>query len=149
MGHTYSSLFYHFVWSTKDRAPIIKEYFQQRLYLYMGGIIRNENANLLSIGGMSDHVLLLIKTGTNHKIGSLIQKIKGSSSTFINQKYPSEKFAWQSGYGVFAASVSTLKIVHNYISNQEIHHKKISFEEEFRLLLDKHEIEYNKDFLFQ
>ena len=149
MGHTYSSLYFHVIWSTKDRKPIIKTSFRNKLYSYIGGIIKKEKTDLLSIGGISNHIHILIKTNTQNKISDLIQKIKGGSSAFINQTLPNEKFNWQSGYGIFAVSISKVDTVKQYIVNQELHHKKISYENEFEKLLDKHKIKYKKDFLFQ
>ena len=148
MAHTYSSLFFHVVWSTKDRMPIIKPLFRKRLFDYMGAIIKNDKGFLISIGGMPDHVHLLIKVSTQCSISDLIRKVKANSSKFINQIYPEVKFGWQSGYGAFSVSSSRINMVQNYILNQEDHHKVHSFEDEFRKLLEKHDIKYDNRFLF-
>ncbi len=150
MGHTYSSLHYHFIWSTKDRESIIKPIFQKRLYEYIGAIITKEKCNLISVGGISDHIHLLVRMSTQYPVSDLIRRVKANSSKFINQIFnPQIKFSWQSGYGAFAVSMSKLVAVQNYIENQEAHHKVNSFEDEFRSFLDKHAIKYDKNFLFQ
>ncbi|MFH1644549.1 MAG: IS200/IS605 family transposase [bacterium] len=148
MGHTYASLYFHFIWSTKDRIDLIDLSFQKRLYDYIGALIKDENCYLMSIGGISNHVHLLIKTLPQTVITDLMRKVKANSSKFINQIYPDMNFGWQSGYGVFAVSVSKLDMVKNYISNQELHHTSCSFEDEFKKLLDRHDISYEDKFLF-
>ena len=119
-------------------------------YEYIGAIITKEKCNLISIGGISDHIHLLVRMPTQYPVSDLIRRVKANSSKFINQIVrPQIKFSWQSGYGAFAVSMSKLVAVQNYIENQEAHHKVNSFEGEFRSFLDKHAIKYDRDFLFQ
>ena len=148
MGHTYSSIFHHLVWSTKERLPIIKPTYRMRLYDYIGGIIKTEQGKMLTIGGTSDHIHLLVLIAPKDSISDLVRRIKSNSSKFINKNIPNLKFAWQEGYGVFSVSASKTTIVKNYINNQETHHKKYSFKDEFIKLLEKHNIEYDEQYLF-
>ena len=148
MAHTYSSLFYHFIWSTKNRLPLIRPSFQNLLYNYIGGITKNEGCSLIKIGGISDHMHALISIPTQCAIADVVRIIKTNSSKFINSEIENIKFAWQSGYGVFSVSPSQLSAVKSYISEQEKHHKKFSFKEEFELLLQKHNVSYDFKYLF-
>ena len=148
MAHTYWSLFYHFIWSTKNRLPLIKPSFRNRLYNYIGGIIKNENCSLIAIGGIPNHIHTLISTPAHQVIANLTRIIKTNSSKFINNEIEHIKFAWQNGYGVFSASPSQLNTVKCYISEQEKHHQKMSFQEEFELFLQKHNIPFDSKYLF-
>jgi putative transposase len=147
MGYTYSSMFSHVVWSTKDRIAMIDPLFKNRLYDYIGGVVKNTGGVLSSIGGMPDHVHMLIGISTSSSIAKVMQDIKANSSRFVRKNF-NQHFAWQTGYGNFNISFSHLNAVKNYISNQEEHHKKISFYDEFIRLLEKHNIAYEKEFLF-
>ena len=149
MSHTYSSLFFHIVWSTKNRMPIIEPPFEKRLYDYIGGIIKKERGLLLSIGGVSDHVHILIQIPVQVSIPDLMRLIKTNSSKFINQTILQNKFLWQEGYGVFSVSLSKLNVVKNYILLQKKHHEKYSFVDEFSKLLNKHNVVYDKKYLFK
>ena len=148
MSHTYSSMFLHCVWSTKRREPLVTATIKQQLYAYIGGIVRSEGGSLIAIGGMPDHVHLLIAPPRHVSVSDLMRKIKTSSSKFVHKNYPTMQFfAWQEGYGVFSVSVSMLDIVRNYVETQEEHHKKGSFAEEFLMMLKKHGIEYDERYL--
>ena len=149
MGNVYSSLSFHLVWSTKNRLHLIKPEYKEKLYGYIGGIIKNEGGMLLKIGGTVDHVHLLIRVSPMNFIPDLVRIVKANSSRVINGKFPKVKFGWQRGYGIFCVSCSMLKVVEDYIDNQEEHHKKIGFKEEFVLLLRKHGIAYDEKFLFE
>ena len=149
MSHTYSSLFFHVVWSTKNRTTAIEKSFQEQLYRYICGIVKRKEGRLLSIGGTSDHIHLLINVSPKYTISDVVCSIKSNSSRFIKQNSDClSKFAWQEGYGAFSVSVSALEKVSQYICNQESHHKKYSFEQEFLELLKKHNIEYDAKYLF-
>jgi putative transposase len=148
MSHTYSSIFFHLVWSTKNRIGAINSSVKKRLYEYIGGIIKRENGILIERGGMPDHVHLLVQISPQDSISNLMRSIKANSSRFMRENYPELKFSWQEGYGVFSVSVSMLPAVKSYIQRQEEHHKKNSFQEEFVGLLRKHDIFFNKEYLF-
>ena len=148
MTHSFRVHFFHLIWSTKGRKQLISEEIEPRLYSYMGGIIRNFNGQLLEIGGMPDHVHLLIELSNIDKFTHLIREVKASSSLWINQTFPTQKtFAWQEGYGSFSVSYSGLHKVRDYIRNQKRHHSKMSFDKEYLKFLKSHQINYDERFI--
>lgn len=148
MTHSYRIHFFHFVWSTKQRRPQISTDVQSRLYPYMGAIIRNHSGKLLEIGGMSDHIHLLIELSTLDKFSHFVRDLKASSSLWIHQNFLNlNDFAWQEGYGSFTVSYSALESMQKYIQNQEKHHATMSFEEEYLKLLNLHHIKYDERFV--
>ena len=121
----------HIVFSTKDRHPLIKPEFEQAIYKYISGIGQQLNIPILKIGGMSDHIHLLIILPPTIPLSVAMHRIKGSSSRWINQQFYSEnEFKWQGGYSAFSVSRSNVEKVKEYISRQKIHHKNYSFEDE-------------------
>ena len=152
MSHTYSSQFFHLIWSTKNRAPLILPSFCKELYQYIGTVIKSEKSVLLHIGGTKDHLHLLVGITPVNSISYLVRIIKSNSSRFVNQlnivDNQHKKFAWQEGYGSFSVSKSLIDKVGRYIENQEKHHEKFSFEKEYLLLLQKHMIEYDTKYVF-
>jgi len=149
MGSTLTELIYHVVFSTKDRKPMINSNMCDELYLYIGGIIIKHDAVLLQIGGIEDHLHIVIKLKPTHKLSELMQKIKGSSSKWMNKKFGSAiKFGWQDGYGAFTVSESQCSTVIKYVENQEKHHKTITFKDEFIQFLKRHKIEYDEKILW-
>ncbi len=149
MPSTLTNLLYHVVFSTKGRQPEIVSGFRQDLYAYLGGIIRSENGRLIEIGGTSNHVHILARFSPAVSVSDMLKMIKGNSSRWVNKsgKRPA-RFAWQKGYGAFSVSESGCEAVVNYIRNQEAHHRKMTFKEEFKLLLDKHRVEYDEEHLW-
>jgi REP element-mobilizing transposase RayT len=148
MATTFSNLLYHIVYSTKDRIPSIEGDLREPLYEYIGGIIRGERGILLEIGGVPDHVHLLAKFKTDIAVSMMVQKIKGNSSGWVNERPGRmERFEWQAGYGIFSVSESLVDKVRRYIRNQEKHHKKVSFKDELISLLKKHGIPYDERYL--
>jgi REP element-mobilizing transposase RayT len=146
---TYTNLLYHFVFSTKNRIPLISENVQQDLYSYIGGIVRGEGGTLLEIGGISDHVHLLAKLKPTKSISEILNRIKSKSSKWMNEeKMKTRKFGWQDGYGAFSVSESQIASVRRYIRSQEQHHQRQSFQDEFRALLEKQGIEYEERYLW-
>jgi putative transposase len=149
VSHTYSYLTFHVIWSTKNRAQLITPEIQPRLYQYIGGIIQDMQGVLLEIGGISDHVHLLVGLNPTHQPALVVQNIKRGSSLWINEKrLTNEKFKWQEGYGIFTVGYSNIETVQQYIKNQEEHHSKRSFEDEWKLILDHHGIAYNEKYVF-
>jgi REP element-mobilizing transposase RayT len=144
MGHTYANVLLHVVFSTKDRAPTIRDTFRVRLYEYMAGVARNEFGRALSIGGTADHVHGLLSIGTDRAIGDIMSKWKSLSSGWAHQTIADAKdMAWQTGYGAFSVSQSKVAAVSRYIEEQAEHHKKRTFEEEFVALLKRHGIDFD------
>jgi putative transposase len=149
MSHSYVSTLTHYVFSTKLRRKLITTDLQQRLWPFMGGIARENNMKALAIGGIEDHVHLLLSVPATIAIAKAVQLIKGGSSKWIHDTFPQHHdFAWQEGYGAFSVSVSHVRDTVAYIQAQEQHHRKKTFEEEFLLFLKKHGIEYDVRHVF-
>ena len=148
MGHTYTALHYHIVFSTKNRVPSIAADIQTRLYEYIGGIVRGENGILIAIGGMPDHTHLLATLHPTACVADMIRRIKGNSSKWVHENLSGmQDFAWQSGYGAFTVSRSNLGDVESYVNNQQAHHANLSFEDEFRAFLQRHGIQYDERYV--
>lgn len=148
MTHSYRVHYFHIVWSTKNRVPWINPELQKRLYSYLIGIIRNHKGKLIEIGGMPDHVHMLIELSNLDKFSYFIRDLKSCSSLWIHQTFPQLKdFAWQEGYGSFSVSVSAISTVKKYILNQEKHHANQSFDQEYLKLLQLHNIQYDERFV--
>jgi REP element-mobilizing transposase RayT len=146
MASTFTNLLFHIVFSTKDRIPAIHGGLREPLYEYMGGIIRSEGGILLEIGGVPDHVHLLVKSKADIAISDFVGHIKAGSSKWHNRKEVN-RFEWQAGYGAFSVSESQVSKVRKYIQTQEAHHAKVSFKDELITLLKKHGIEYDERYL--
>ena len=137
------------VFGTKDRRPLIAEAWRQRLHEYLGGIVRGMDATALEINGVKDHVHLLIRIRPIHLIDYFLRDLKADSSGWIHKQGLSALFSWQRGYAAFTVSESQIGNVRRYIANQEEHHRKISFEEEFKALLKAHNIEFDERYLWE
>jgi REP element-mobilizing transposase RayT len=147
---TFTKLSYHLVFATKHRAPIISTAFQSRLYEYIGGIICAKNGHILEIGGVADHLHIAANLSPKIAVSDVIRDIKGGSSSWINtEKVAPAHFDWQRGYAAFTVSQSNLESVLLYIRNQEEHHRTKSFEEEFIEFLERHQIAYKREYLFE
>ena len=147
---SYVSSYYHCIFSTKERRPLINPALAERLWPFMGGIARNNNMKAIEIGGVADHVHLLISLPSTLAIAKAMQLIKGGSSKWVHDTFPEHRlFAWQVKYGAFSVSVSQLENIIGYIKGQEAHHKKMSFQDEFMALLKKHRIEYDERYLWE
>lgn len=149
MANTYTQIHVQFVFAVKFRNGLIHASFKEELYQYISGIIKANNHKLLAINGMPDHLHIFIGMRPTQSISDLLQDIKGSSSKWINEKkFLKVKFEWQEGYGAFSYSKSHVKNVIEYIQNQENHHKKESFREEYLKFLKVFEIEYDERYIF-
>jgi putative transposase len=150
MANTYTQIHLQFVFAVKYRNGLIHASFKEELYKYISGIIKENNHKLLAINGMPDHLHIFIGMRPSQSISDLLQDIKGSSSKWINEKkFLKVKFEWQEGYGAFSYSKSHVNDVINYIQNQENHHKKESFREEYLKFLKVFEIEYDERYIFK
>ena len=149
MGSTLTNLLFHIVFSTKNRDPIIEIQRRDELYRYIGGIIKGENGILLEIGGMPDHIHLLLKLKPTHSISDMMRKVKGNSSKWMNEKKRLKaRFSWQDGYGAFSVSESQVAVVIQYIKEQENRHRTLSFKDEFIRLIELHHIAYDNQYLW-
>jgi REP element-mobilizing transposase RayT len=140
MPSSYISNHVHIVFSTKDRAPVIPEQFQPKLWAYMAGIATNHGMHALAIGGMDDHIHVLVSIPASLSIAKAVQLLKANSSRWINESRR-DRFEWQEGYAAFSVSRSIIPRIMDYIRNQREHHKKRDFAAELALLLKKHGIE--------
>lgn len=149
MANTYTSLHYHMVFSTKNRAPCINPEIEQRVWAYIGGIARKHSMTALQAGGTEDHVHVLVMTQPTLSPSQIAQCLKGDSSKWIHEEFPVLRdLAWQDGYGAFTVSKSNLPEVVRYIQHQREHHRKKSFQEEYLEFLQKHGIEYDERYVW-
>jgi REP element-mobilizing transposase RayT len=148
MPNTFEQINIHIVFSVKNREGLIPSSIKEELYKYISGIIKNKGQKLLAINGMSDHIHLLISMNTRLSVSELVREIKKHATGFINDKKILDgKFYWQEGYGAFSYSNSEIPAVIQYIQNQEEHHKKRTFREEYVKLLEEFQIEYDDKYL--
>ena len=149
MANTYSSLFYHFVFSTKHRQNFVRQEIENRIWSYIGGIARKHKTTALQIGGVENHIHTLIMSPPIHAPSKIAQFLKGDSSKWIHEEFTDLKsFARQDGFGAFSVSKSNVPKVIDYIKNQRRHHLKPTFEDEYMELLKLHETDYDEKCLF-
>jgi REP element-mobilizing transposase RayT len=147
MSHSYSNLLYHIVFSTKGRYPWLNSEISTRPYDYLGAAIRAEKGASIAINGCPDHIHILARFRQDAAVSDVLRALKANSSGWIHRTFPElHGFAWQRGYGAFSVSPSQVDKVKRYIGNQQMHHKRVSFREEFLALLDAHGIEYDERF---
>lgn len=150
MANTYTQIHIQIVFAVQNRVSLIGKDWKDELYKYVTGIIQNNNHKLLAINGMPDHVHILIGMRPTQSISNLVQMIKGDSSRWINEKkFVAGKFSWQEGYGAFSYEKSQVPRMIKYIQTQEEHHQERSFIDEYRVLLETFEIDYDEQFLFK
>ena len=139
MANTYTSLHYHIVFSTKNRDPFLVETVRERLFAYLGGIARENGMNALEVGGMTDHVHLLLSLPSTVPIAKAVHLLKSGSSKWIHENFPqSPGFSWQQGYGAFSISISQQEKTVAYIHAQAKPHERVNSAEEFREFLMAH-----------
>jgi len=145
MTNTYTKLYVHAVFSTKNRHPYLKPEISERLYPYMGGIAHNIGFDLVLANGVEDHVHLILRVPPRLSLSEIIRLIKSNASKWIHETFPAaQNFSWQSGYSAFSVSQSKLQTVYEYVQNQKEHHAKISFKDEIFDLLRRHKIEFDE-----
>lgn len=150
MANTYTQCYFHLVFAVKNRDALIKKEWKDELEKYITGIVRNHRHKMLAIGAMPDHLHFLIGYNVNQLIPYLVEEIKTSSNSWIKGERLSKfKFEWQKGYGAFTHSRSQIDTVVKYILTQREHHKKKTFKEEYLEILEKNNIEFNQDYLFE
>ena len=150
MANTYSQLNIHCVFAVKGWAHIITQNYRDDLHRYMYGILKNDKAFPLAVGGWKDHVHVFFELPTTVSVAKQMQMLKATASKWINDnRLVAGKFRWQEGYGAFSYSRSQRDTVIKYIMNQEEHHRKKTFKEEYLELLKKFEIQYDRKYLFE
>ena len=150
MADTYSQIYIHIVFAVKGRDNLISGKWKDELYKHITGIINNEGQKLLAINGMPDHVHILIGLKPTVALSNIVRDIKANSSKFINeQRFIAGKFEWQQGFGAFSYSHSQIHVIVKYIENQEEHHKRQTFREEYLGFLKLFNVDYKEEFVFE
>lgn len=150
MANTYTQIHIHSVFAVQSRAGFIQSEWKVELYKYITGIIQNYDHKLLAINGMPDHTHVFFGMRPTQSLSDLMQDIKGGSSKWINdQRFTKSRFEWQQGYGAFSYAKSQVDTVMAYIQNQEIHHTKKTFLEEYKELLNEFEVSYDERYTFK
>ena len=147
MAQTLHRILVHVVFSTKDRAPLLKVPIRPRLFAYLGGVVRSLGGEPLIVNGVADHVHVLLTLPSTVTLAEAMRRIKAKSSHWLRQE--TQDFAWQPGYAAFSVSQSNVARVTKYIVNQEEHHKRMGFKDEFLSLLKRNELEYEERFLWR
>jgi REP element-mobilizing transposase RayT len=139
--HSFVSSLHHCVFATKRREPVLTPAIRERLWPYLGGIARENGMKTLAIGGVADHVHVLLSLPATMSISKAMQLLKGNSSKWIHETFPAlRSFAWQEGYGAFSIGVSNIEDTRLYISNQEEHHRTRTYREEVITFLERHRL---------
>jgi putative transposase len=146
MSHTCGNILLHFIWSTHERRPLITPEIRDDVFAYVGGIVREMDETALIIGGVTDHVHMLVRARPMHAAAEIARVVKTNSSRWIRERVP--EFAWQTGYGVFSVSESNVSAVTEYVANQEVHHRTHSFQDEFRAFLNKNGIVVDEKYVW-
>jgi putative transposase len=148
--HSFNSCLMHCVFSTKERRPFLTDIIRKRLWPYLGGIARENGMRALAIGGVNDHVHILLSLPATLSVSKAMQLLKGNSSKWLRETFPElrrDDFAWQQGFGSFSIGVSGVEDTVGYIQGQEEHHRKRSFREELETFLKKHGCIYDEKML--
>lgn len=150
MPNTYTQVYVQLVFAVQGRISLIHENWKQEFYAYIIGLIENRNHKILAIGGMPDHIHIFVSLQPTQSISNLVQEVKRASSLWVNNKhYVRGNFMWQEGYGAFSYSKSQIDNVVTYINNQEQHHHKCTFLEEYKLFLENFGIQYDEKYIFK
>ena len=146
--HSFISCHLHCVWSTKERQPLITPALQQRLWPYLGGIARANKMSAIEIGGVEDHIHVLLSLASTLSISKAVQLLKGNSSKWAHETFPEHQaFEWQEGYGALSVGVSGIETTVDYFRRQAEHHRQRSFREELEIFLKKHGYDYKAEML--
>jgi putative transposase len=149
MANTYTQIYVHVVFAVQGRQGLLKREDREELHKYITGIVRNKGQKLIAINSMPDHVHILLGIKPNIALSDLVRDIKASSSAFVNEKrWVHGRFNWQEGFGAFSYGQSQLDDVIAYIQNQETHHRKSLFKEEYLDLLKRFNISYDEKYVF-
>lgn len=148
MPSTHLSLHYHIIFSTKERRELIADEWRSRLHAFIGGCIKTLGGFPEAIGGIRDHVHILTGLRATHRLADVVKEIKVASSKWVHEEIEHKLFGWQNGYGAFTVSVSQIENVKNYVLNQEAHHRKKSFQEEYLSILKQANVDYDERYLW-
>ena len=149
MANTYTSLYYHVVFSTRNRVRCINREIEERVWAYIGGVARKHRMTALRVGGYEDHVHALIAAPPSLALSQAVQFLKGETSRWMHEEFSELRgFAWQDGYSAFTVSKSNLPKVVHYIRNQREHHRRRTFQEEYLKFLRRHGVEYDERYVW-
>lgn len=148
MPSSHTSLHFHLVFSTKERLPLIAKEWRERLHAYLGGIVKGLEGVPLAIGGIEDHVHLLVGLKSLHRLDYFLRDVKADSSAWVHQEIGNRTFGWQKGYGAFSVSPSNIEGVRRYVLSQEEHHRRKTFQEEYLELLKASGLEYDERYVW-
>ena len=150
MPQSLAKILVHTVFSTKERRPFLRDRaIREEIHRYMGGILANLECQPIIVGGVEDHVHFLCALSRTIQVAEMVKEVKRGSSLWIKTKSPElEAFAWQNGYGAFSIGFSQIVTVRDYIARQEEHHRRISFQDEFRALLERYKIAYDERYVW-
>jgi REP element-mobilizing transposase RayT len=150
MANTFSQIYIQTVFAVSNRQSLIKPEFKEELCKYVSGIVRNQGQKLIAINGVADHIHILIGLRPAMALADLVREIKADSSNFINkERFVHGRFSWQEGYGAFSYGHSQLDTIIRYIQNQEKHHSRRSFRDEYLTLLRKFDIAFEEKYVFE
>lgn len=150
MPHTFTSLWCHVIFSTKDRQPLIDVEVRPRLFAYMAGIVREAGATALAVNGVDDHVHLLIGLPAKLSVADAMRVLKTNASRWVHEQWPHRRsFAWQAGYGAFGVSRSNVDEVVRYVEQQEDHHRRMTFQDEYLAFLRRHGIAFDERYVWE
>jgi REP element-mobilizing transposase RayT len=149
MSHSFTNLLYHAVWATKGRQPWLDADIRPALWGLLGHLVQEDHGIALLINGIPDHVHLLLKLRQDKAVSDVVRHLKARSSFWIHKTYGRQEFAWQTGYGLFTVSESQVETVRRYIANQEEHHRRRPFAEEYKALLRAHGVPFREEDLWE
>jgi len=147
MSSTHLSLHYHLVFGTKRHDPHIAPAWRERLHAYLGGVLGTMDAVPCIVGGVADHVHLLVGLRATHRLSDVMRELKSVSSAWVHEEIGASGFAWQEGYGAFTVSASMLETVRKYIENQKEHHRTRTFREEYETMLRNSGVAFDARYL--
>jgi len=148
MGHAYTSLLFHCVFSTKDRCNSITPEIEPRLWAYIGGLARQHGFKALTVGGMEDHLHILLSLPSTVPIANAMREIKSGSSHWMRESCAQPDFEWQEGYGAFSIGWAQVESTRAYIDGQKEHHRKRDFQSELIAFLKKHQVDYDPRYIW-
>ena len=148
MAHSFTCTFMHIIFSTKERRPLLTPDIRLRLFDYMGGTIRGLKGTSLLVNGVDDHVHTLAIVPATMALSDFMREYKAGTSSWAKRAFEIPGFGWQTGYAAFSVSKSSAPSVQRYIAEQEEHHRKVSFREEYLKFLHAHEVEFDERFVF-
>lgn len=150
MANSNTQIYIHYIFTVKNRSNFLSAVPKVQLQRFIKSVIEKRKSIMVSINNVDDHIHILLRLNPTYSVSRMIQEIKSTSSKFINErKWIRGKFRWQGGYGAFSTSKSQLSKVIKYIDDQEIHHQKLTFRDEFIGFLQKNRIEFEEKYLFE